>query len=82
MLLWKEENVRLDEFKLFSPGEYKSEKIILYEGLDKVERKKVLSLMQSIDSASACRDGTKKRNDAETVEEKKMPSQKRKCVQN
>jgi hypothetical protein len=74
MLLWKEENVRLDEFKLFSPGEYKSEKIILYEGLDKVERKKVLSLMQSIDSASACRDGT---NDAETAEEKKMPSQKK-----
>jgi hypothetical protein len=28
MLLWKEENVRLDEFKLFSPGGYKSEKII------------------------------------------------------
>jgi hypothetical protein len=54
----------------------------LYEGLDKVERKKVLSLLQSIDSASACRDGTKKSNDAETVEEKKMPSQKRKCVQN
>jgi hypothetical protein len=54
----------------------------LYEGLDKVERKKVLSLLQSIDSASACRDGTKKRNDAETAEEKKMPSQKKKCVQN
>jgi hypothetical protein len=28
MLLWKEENVRLDQFKLFSPGEYKSERII------------------------------------------------------
>jgi hypothetical protein len=53
----------------------------LYEGLDKVERKKVLSLLQSIGSASACRAGTKKRNNAETAEEK-MPSQKRKCVQN
>jgi hypothetical protein len=53
----------------------------LYKGLDKVGRKKVLSLLQSIDSASACHDGTKKRNDAETDEEK-MPSQKKKCVQN
>lgn len=28
MLLWKEKNVRLGQFKLFSPGEYKSERNI------------------------------------------------------
>ena len=28
MLLWKEENVRSDQFKLFSPGEDKCERII------------------------------------------------------
>ena len=52
----------------------------LYEGLNLDERKKVLLILQGIDSDSVFRAVAKKRNDAETAEEK-MP-QKRQHAQN